>query len=135
MLERDILNLRQAIEALTAAIKDSQALLVSAALEVASKSEEEALVQHMEDSQPHIEVEAVEPTPADLPPSIDPVDDPAPTLSDEQVKDLLVQMSRAGKSRDMKAKLAEFGVGLFSSLKGDDRQVFVDWLVDLAERA
>tara|TARA_R110000823_G_C15812889_1_gene488440 strand:- start:287 stop:757 length:471 start_codon:yes stop_codon:yes gene_type:complete len=133
MLERDILNLRQAIEALTAAIKDSQALLVSAALDFASKSEEEALAQHMEDSQPPIE--AVEPTPADLPPSIDPVDDPAPTLSDEQVKDLLLQMSRAGKSRDMKAKLAEFGVGLFSALKGDDRQVFVDWLVDLAERA
>lgn len=123
MLERDILNLRQAIVDLTRAINDSMSLLTSTALETASQSEQYEL---------ELNIDATE---APLPSPIDPVDDPAPTLSDEQVKDLLLQMSRAGKSRDMKAKLAEFGVGLFSSLKGDDRRLFVDWLVALAERA
>tara|TARA_R110000868_G_scaffold108240_4_gene295689 strand:+ start:230 stop:583 length:354 start_codon:yes stop_codon:yes gene_type:complete len=117
MLERDISILTRAIEALTKAIKDSQPLIASPVVD------------------PAPEPEAVEPKPADLPPSIDPVDDPAPTLSDEQVKDLLLQMSRAGKSKELKAKLAKLGVGLFSSLKGDARQAFVDWLVDLAERS
>lgn len=121
MIETSIIDLRQAIEALTKAIKDSQPLIASLVVEPAPE--------------PEPETDAVEPTPAALPPSIDPADDPAPTLSDEQVKDLLLQMSRAGKSKEMKAKLAELGVSLFSALKGDDRQVFVDWLVDMAERA
>ncbi len=132
MLERDILNLRKAIEALTQAIKDSRALLISASLEAAAKSEEEALVQHMEDSQPPIE--AVEPTPADLPQSIDPVDDPAPTLSDADFKALMLKMSRAGHKDALRSKLAEHNAEKAGDLKGAARESYIAWLVELAER-
>ena len=106
------------------AITDSTSLLTSAALENASQSEQYEL---------ELNIDATE---APLPSPIDPTEGQyVPTLSDEQVKDLLLQMSRAGKSKELKAKLAKLGVGLFSSLKGDARQAFVDWLVDLAERS
>lgn len=119
MLERDISILTRAIEALTKAINDSRPLIGSPVVEPA----------------PEPEVEVVEPTPADLPQSIDPVDDPAPTLSDADFRALMLGMSRAGHKDALRAKLAEHNAEKAGDLKGAARESYIAWLVDMTERA
>jgi len=119
MLESKIKGLTAAVEMLTKAINDSQALLT----------------QPTTEPEPTPKPDTTEPTPEPLPPAIDPVDDPAPTLSDADLNGLLLTMSREGHKTTIREKLTGFGVGRVSELNAADREMFVDWLIELGEKA
>lgn len=57
---------------------------------------------------------------------------PAPADVDEQsIKDLTLEMSRAGHRDAIRDKLSEFGVKKITDLKGDDAAAYYDWLLTL----
>lgn len=57
---------------------------------------------------------------------------PAPAAVDEQsIKDLTLEMSRAGHRDAIRDKLSEFGVKKITDLKGDDAAAYYDWLLAL----
>ena len=118
MLESKIKELTAAVEALTQAINDSQALVT----------------QPTTPSEPVSAHEATDPEPP-LEPTPDPEPEPAPTLSDADLNGLLLTMSREGHKTIIRDKLTGFGAGRVSELNAADREMFVDWLIELGEKA
>ena len=66
---------------------------------------------------------------------VEPTPDPTPTLSDADLSGLLVTMSREGHKVSIREKLTDFGAARVSELDAADREAFVDWLIELSERA
>jgi hypothetical protein len=107
MLEQKIETLTRAVEALTAAITASLAA---------------ACAQDTSEPTP-VENEPLQPTLA-----------PAP--ADEQsIKDLTLDMSRAGHRDAIRDKLSEFGVKKITDLASDDASEYYDWLLSLKGEA
>jgi cell division septum initiation protein DivIVA len=106
MLEQKIEDLRRAIEALTEVISATPAAVPAVPDNAAPAATE----------QPQPTTEAT----------------PAPAAADEQsIKDLTLEMSRAGHRDAIRDKLSEFGVKKITDLKGDDAAAYYDWLLSL----
>ena len=116
MLESKIKELTAAVEMLTKAINDSQALLT----------------QPTTEPEPTPKPDTTEPGP---PPTPDPKPEHAPTLSDADLNGLLLTMSREGHKTTIREKLTGFGVDRVSQLDAADRETFIDWLIELGEKA
>jgi cell division septum initiation protein DivIVA len=106
MLEQKIEALTRAIEALTE--------VISATLAAAPAVSDNAAPAATEQQQPITDAT------------------PAPAAADEQsIKDLTLEMSRAGHRDAIRDKLSEFGVKKITDLKGDDAAAYYDWLLSL----
>lgn len=112
MLETEIVKLREAIEALTAALGNTNVQTPTNEISLEDKPVEKQAEK------------PVEPAPSE---------NSSDAVSEQDIKDATLSASRAGHKDAIREKLSELGVSKIQELKGDTAATFYDWVKGLTQ--